>query len=66
MTQSTDDLPEGVAQLLSRSNKLGSDPAVTNYGGGNTSAKVRQVSPGHRCRRWSCCTSRAPAATSAP
>ena len=45
MTQSTDDLPEGVAQLLARSNRLGSDPAVTNYGGGNTSAKVTRISP---------------------
>ncbi len=39
------DLPEGVSDLLGRSNRLGSDPAVTNYGGGNTSAKVRQVNP---------------------
>ena len=38
-------LPAGVAELLERSNRLGSDPTVTNYGGGNTSAKVRQVSP---------------------
>ena len=45
MTQSPDDLPEGVAHLLARSNRLGSDPAVTNYGGGNTSAKVTQISP---------------------
>ena len=41
----TDSLPSGVAELLDRSNRLGSDPAVTNYGGGNTSVKVRQVSP---------------------
>ncbi|GGL95015.1 bifunctional rhamnulose-1-phosphate aldolase/short-chain dehydrogenase [Nakamurella endophytica] len=39
------DLPEGVAQLLARSNRLGSDPTVTNYAGGNTSAKVRQYNP---------------------
>ena len=40
-----DNLPDGVAQLIARSNRLGSDPAVTNYGGGNTSAKVKQLSP---------------------
>jgi len=34
------DLPQGVRELLARSNRLGSDPTVTNYGGGNTSAKV--------------------------
>src|ERR1700712_209745 len=38
-------LPAGVTELLDRSNRLGSDPTVTNYGGGNTSVKVRQVSP---------------------
>lgn len=31
--------PEAVEQLVRRSNRLGSDPANTNYGGGNTSAK---------------------------
>ncbi len=39
------DIPSGVAELLGRSNRLGSDPTVTNYGGGNTSVKVRQLSP---------------------
>ncbi len=43
--QPASDLPEGVQQLLARSNRLGSDPAVTNYGGGNTSAKVTVTSP---------------------
>jgi rhamnulose-1-phosphate aldolase/alcohol dehydrogenase len=38
-------IPTGVQELLDRSNRLGSDPTVTNYGGGNTSVKVRQVSP---------------------
>jgi rhamnulose-1-phosphate aldolase/alcohol dehydrogenase len=38
-------LPAGVRDLLARSNRLGSDPAVTNYGGGNTSAKVTVTSP---------------------
>ncbi len=32
-------------QLLYRSNLLGSDLRITNYGGGNTSAKVRQQDP---------------------
>ena len=41
----TQPLPSGVTELLERSNRLGSDPTVTNYGGGNTSVKVRQVSP---------------------
>jgi rhamnulose-1-phosphate aldolase/alcohol dehydrogenase len=31
--------------LLYRSNLLGSDLRITNYGGGNTSAKVRQADP---------------------
>lgn len=32
-------------KLLYRSNLLGSDKRITNYGGGNTSAKVMQVDP---------------------
>ena len=39
------DLPQGVRELLARSNRLGSDPTVTNYGGGNTSAKVTVEHP---------------------
>ncbi|AKU14709.1 bifunctional rhamnulose-1-phosphate aldolase/short-chain dehydrogenase [Luteipulveratus mongoliensis] len=39
------DVPQGVRDLLARSNRLGSDPTVTNYGGGNTSAKVTVTSP---------------------
>ena len=35
--------PEG--QLLYRSNLLGSDRRITNFGGGNTSAKLRQIDP---------------------
>jgi rhamnulose-1-phosphate aldolase/alcohol dehydrogenase len=31
--------------LITRSNKLGSDPRVTNYGGGNTSAKGAATDP---------------------
>jgi len=38
-------LPPGVRELLARSNRLGSDPTVTNYGGGNTSAKVSVEHP---------------------
>src|SRR5687767_540092 len=34
-----------VAELLGRSNRLGSDPANTNYAGGNTSAKGEVVDP---------------------
>jgi rhamnulose-1-phosphate aldolase/alcohol dehydrogenase len=39
-----DDVPAGipaeVAAMLDRANRLGADPTVTNYGGGNTSCKV--------------------------
>lgn len=38
-------LPAAVTELLDRSNRLGSDPSVTNYGGGNTSVKVEVTSP---------------------
>jgi len=34
-----------VRQLLERSNRLGSDPHNTNYAGGNTSAKGRELDP---------------------
>lgn len=33
------------ADLIARSNRLGSDPKVTNYAGGNTSAKGTDVDP---------------------
>ncbi len=33
------------AELIKRSNKLGSDPTVTNYAGGNTSAKGTEIDP---------------------
>lgn len=36
---------ETVASLLARSNRLGSDPANTNYAGGNTSAKGTETDP---------------------
>src|ERR1044071_1901790 len=35
----------GPELLVYRSNTLGSDKRVTNYGGGNTSSKVRQKDP---------------------
>jgi rhamnulose-1-phosphate aldolase/alcohol dehydrogenase len=41
----TTGLTDDVKKLLVRSNRLGSDPTVTNYGGGNTSAKVTVTSP---------------------
>jgi rhamnulose-1-phosphate aldolase/alcohol dehydrogenase len=41
---SRDDVPAGipadVTAMLNRANRLGADPTVTNYGGGNTSCKV--------------------------
>lgn len=36
---------DAVASLLARSNRLGSDPANTNYAGGNTSAKGTETDP---------------------
>jgi rhamnulose-1-phosphate aldolase/alcohol dehydrogenase len=42
---SRDDVPGGVPAdvhaMLDRANRLGADPTVTNYGGGNTSCKVQ-------------------------
>src|SRR5580698_10074327 len=43
-TMSPHSHPE-VAALLARSNRLGSDPRVTNYAGGNTSAKGTSTDP---------------------
>ena len=37
--------PRAVDALLARSHALGSDPRVTNYGGGNTSCKVVETDP---------------------
>src|SRR5690348_11583266 len=39
------DLNPTVAELIERSNRLGSDPKNTNYAGGNTSAKGRATDP---------------------
>src|SRR6476619_379510 len=36
---------QAVAELISRSNRLGSDPKNTNYAGGNTSAKGTETDP---------------------
>ena len=52
-------------QLLYRSNLLGSDKRITNFGGGNTSAKVEMTDPLTRRAGARCCGSRARAATSA-
>ncbi|ROQ38655.1 rhamnulose-1-phosphate aldolase/alcohol dehydrogenase [Frondihabitans sp. PhB188] len=49
MTTTTPDSTTGTtttaADLIARSNRLGSDPANTNYAGGNTSAKGTAVDP---------------------
>ena len=37
--------PTTVAELIARSNRLGSDPKNTNYAGGNTSAKGSETDP---------------------
>lgn len=39
------DLTPAVGQLIERSNRLGSNPQVTNYAGGNTSAKGEVIDP---------------------
>jgi rhamnulose-1-phosphate aldolase/alcohol dehydrogenase len=43
------DVPTGVSAevvaMLDRANRLGSDPTVTNYGGGNSSCKAAAVNP---------------------
>ncbi|MBC2807733.1 bifunctional rhamnulose-1-phosphate aldolase/short-chain dehydrogenase (plasmid) [Rhizobium ruizarguesonis] len=36
---------DGPGKLLYRSNLLGADKRITNYGGGNTSAKVMEIDP---------------------
>ena len=56
MTDSSYQTPaaDAVAALLTRSNRLGSDPKNTNYAGGNTSAKGRRPTRSP-ASRWSCC-----------
>src|SRR3954471_5438302 len=36
---------DAAARLIYRSNLLGSDQRITNYGGGNTSAKLQETDP---------------------
>ena len=36
---------EGIEALVERSRRLGADPRVTNFGGGNTSAKLEALDP---------------------
>ena len=45
MTQPSAPAPAPREQLVARSNRLGSDPRVTNYAGGNTSAKGVETDP---------------------
>ena len=52
-------------QLLYRSNLLGGDLRITNFGGGNTSAKIVDARSADRRAGRRCCGSRARAATSA-
>ena len=42
---SISDLSPAVGELITRSNRLGSDPKVTNYAGGNTSSKGEVLDP---------------------
>ena len=58
-------MSSAAAELVERSNRLGSDPKNTNYAGGNTSAKGSVTDPS-RARTSSCSGSRAPAETWAP
>ncbi len=45
MSEFSYDVPSAVQDLLERSHRLGADPTVTNYAGGNASAKARVVDP---------------------
>ena len=54
-----------VERLVYRSNCLGADQRITNTGGGNTSSKISRDRPADRRDRWTCCGSRAAAATCA-
>jgi Class II Aldolase and Adducin N-terminal domain len=45
MAASTDAVPEVVAELIARSNRLGADRRNTNYAGGNTSCKGEVMDP---------------------
>ncbi|PRY67841.1 rhamnose utilization protein RhaD (predicted bifunctional aldolase and dehydrogenase) [Glaciihabitans tibetensis] len=43
--QTTSQTNPAAADLIARSNRLGSDPRITNYAGGNTSAKGSEIDP---------------------
>ncbi|GAA4681178.1 bifunctional aldolase/short-chain dehydrogenase [Frondihabitans cladoniiphilus] len=45
MTDTTTSTASAAADLIARSNRLGSDPRNTNYAGGNTSAKGTEIDP---------------------
>ena len=45
MPDLTYDVPVAVQELLERSHRLGADPTITNYAGGNASAKSTVVDP---------------------
>ena len=45
MSSSVPETPRPVADLIGRANRLGSDPANTNYAGGNASAKGTVTDP---------------------
>lgn len=45
MAPLTSKIPQGVKELLERAHRLGSDPKVTNYAGGNSSVKVKTADP---------------------
>lgn len=45
MPDFTYDVPVAVQELLERAHRLGADPTITNYAGGNASAKATVVDP---------------------
>jgi rhamnulose-1-phosphate aldolase/alcohol dehydrogenase len=45
MPDFTYDVPGAVRELLERAHRLGADPTITNYAGGNASAKATVVDP---------------------
>ena len=45
MAEFSYDVPDAVQELLDRSHRLGADPTITNYAGGNASAKAQVLDP---------------------
>src|ERR1700693_3039905 len=45
MAEFSYDVPDAVQELLDRSHRLGADPTITNYAGGNASAKAQVIDP---------------------